>query len=159
VLIGHDGWADARLGDFFGSPVSLNDYFLIDELEGLGKRRLFAKLNSLGDEAADFLERQTKRCVIGYPRMLVLTHVPPFRDACWHEGRVSNDLYLPHFASGIVGERLVEVMRDHPQCSMTVLCGHTHGAGVAHILPNLEVHTGEAVYGRPAVNLVWEIGE
>ena len=25
-LIGHDGWADGRLGDFSGSKVLLNDY-------------------------------------------------------------------------------------------------------------------------------------
>ena len=32
---------------------------------------------------------------------------------------------------------------------MTVLCGHTHSAGIAKILPNLEVRTGAAEYGRP----------
>jgi hypothetical protein len=32
---------------------------------------------------------------------------------------------------------------------MTVLCGHTHGAGRAQLLPNLEVKTGGADYGWP----------
>ena len=32
ALVGHDGWADARLGDFDHSDVVLNDYVLIDEL-------------------------------------------------------------------------------------------------------------------------------
>ena len=32
ALVGHDGWADGRLGDFDGSDVILNDFLLIDEL-------------------------------------------------------------------------------------------------------------------------------
>jgi hypothetical protein len=32
ALVGHDSWADGRLGDFLGSEVLLNDYVLIAEL-------------------------------------------------------------------------------------------------------------------------------
>jgi hyaluronate lyase len=32
ALVGHDGWADARLGDLDSSVVVLNDFLLIDEL-------------------------------------------------------------------------------------------------------------------------------
>src|SRR5262245_22063486 len=32
VLVGHDGWADGRLGNYRGSRVMLNDYVLIEEL-------------------------------------------------------------------------------------------------------------------------------
>ena len=32
ALIGHGGWGDARVGDFDGSTVALNDYVLIEEL-------------------------------------------------------------------------------------------------------------------------------
>jgi hypothetical protein len=32
---------------------------------------------------------------------------------------------------------------------MTVLCGHTHSAGEARVLPNLRVLTGGAEYDRP----------
>jgi hypothetical protein len=34
---------------------------------------------------------------------------------------------------------------------MSVLCGHTHGAGEARILPNLDVKTGGAEYGGPSL--------
>lgn len=33
ALVGHDGWADGRLGDLDGSDVILNDFLLIDELK------------------------------------------------------------------------------------------------------------------------------
>jgi len=32
-----------------------------------------------------------------------------------------------------------------------VLCGHTHGGARALVQDNIEVITGEAVYGRPNV--------
>src|SRR5208283_3205325 len=33
ALVGHDGWADGRLGDLDGSDVILNEFLLIDELK------------------------------------------------------------------------------------------------------------------------------
>ena len=58
ALVGHDGWADARLGDFDGSDVILNDFLLINELRHwrelrtLDKPALRHALEMLGDEAA-----------------------------------------------------------------------------------------------------------
>jgi Icc protein len=157
ALIGHDSWADGRCGDFFRSDVLLNDYLLIRELSDLPKQALYSKLNALGDEAAVFLEQRATEALTTRPNVIVLTHVPPFREACWHEGRISDDDWLPHFACRAVGERLASVMRAQPDCGMTVLCGHTHGSGAARILPNLAVSTGGAVYGEPAIQDVWEV--
>ncbi len=157
ALVGHDCWADGRVGDFFRSEVMLNDYILIDELRCPDKQRLFAKLNALGDEAAEFLDARVREALAQRKNILVLTHVPPFREACWHEGRISNSDYLPHFACQAVGDRLAAIMREHPDHRMTVFCGHTHGAGVAQILHNLVVHTGGAQYGKPAIQQVLEV--
>ena len=84
ALVGHDSWADGRLGDFFGSDVPLNDYVPIAELRAPRKSQRYAKLNALGDEAAEFLDRQVREAVADYRDIVALTHVPPFRDACWH---------------------------------------------------------------------------
>jgi Icc-related predicted phosphoesterase len=151
VLIGHDGWADGRIGNYAGSDVMLNDYFLIRELEGLGKQQRLEKLHALGDEAAAFLERQARAAFQTAKHVIVLTHVPPFQEACWHEGKTSDEDWLPHFTCKAVGARLRAVMEEHPDCRMTVLCGHTHSPGFARILPNLEVYTGESEYGEPAI--------
>jgi hypothetical protein len=83
--------------------------------------------------------------------VLVLTHVPPFREACWHEGRISSDDFLPHFACAATGTVLRDFADAHPERQVTVLCGHTHSAGEAVIRPNLRVRTGSARYGEPAV--------
>jgi Icc-related predicted phosphoesterase len=157
ALAGHDSWADGRLGDFFRSEVLLNDYLLISELSGQGKRERYAQLNALGDEAAEFLERRAREALAGRRNIIVLTHPPPFRESCWHEGRISDDDYLPHFACKAVGERLAAIMRDCPGKTMTVLCGHTHSSGFARILDNLVVYTGHALYGEPELQRVFEL--
>jgi hypothetical protein len=156
TLVGHDSWADGRLGDFFRSRVVLNDYFLIAELRNLQDRELYAKLNALGDEAAEFLENGVLEALAGCRNVIVLTHVPPFRESCWHEGHISDDDYLPHFACRAVGERLAGIMRGHPDRTMAVLCGHTHSPGFVRILKNLVVHTGAAQYGEPTLQQVLE---
>ena len=150
-LIGHDGWADGRLGSSVDSQVMLNDFLLIDELRGQPQAELFAKLNTLGDESADYFREHLPAAAKRFRHLLLLTHVPPFKEACWHEGRISDDEFLPHFTCRAVGGVLIEVMQEHPDCNLVVLCGHTHGPGEAQILSNLLVKTGGAEYGQPCV--------
>jgi 3',5'-cyclic-AMP phosphodiesterase len=157
ALIGHDSWADGRCGDFFRSEVELNDYYQIAELTGLDKSQRYARLNALGDEAAAFLEARLREAVAGWRNVIALTHVPPFRESCWHEGRISDGDWLPHFCCRAVGERLASVMREFPARRLTVLCGHTHGAGEARILDNLVVLTGGAEYGSPKLQQVLNV--
>jgi len=150
-LVGHDGWADGRLGDFLGSRVMLNDYKLIAELRGISPEERLDRLHALGDEAAGHFMKVLPDALAEFKQVIVLTHVPPFRGACWHEGAISDDEYLPHFSCMAVGEVLRgQMMASDAQ--MTVLCGHSHSSGVVRILPNLLVMTGKAVYGNPVVN-------
>jgi len=78
-------------------------------------------------------------------------HVPPFRRACWHAGRVSGDDWLPHLGYQAVGDVIQECMTAHPRRRLTVLCGHTHSAGEIRPLRNVRVLTGRAEYGAPSV--------
>ena len=150
-LVGHDGWGDARLGDPAGTPLRLNDFVLIEELAGLDRASLHAALRAFGDEAAAHLRAVLAPALARFARVVVVTHVPPFREACWHAGQVSGDDWLPYFTCKAVGDVLLEAARARPDRRITVLCGHTHGAGVAAVLPNLTVHTGGAEYGAPEV--------
>lgn len=110
--------------------------------------------NELGDEAARYLKRQLLSAVARFPNLILLTHVPPLKEACWSEGQISDDEFLPHFTCSAVGDVLIATMRAHPECRLTVLCGHTHGEGEATILPNLLVKTGgaDAERGNPHLN-------
>jgi 3',5'-cyclic-AMP phosphodiesterase len=128
-LVGHGSWADGRLGSGVGSNVLLNDYLQIRDFQPLGHQERFQKLNELGDEAAAFVEELLPSAAERFGELIFLTHVPPFREAAWHEGQASADDWLPHFSCRAVGDVLVRVMTAHPGCALTVLCGHTHGEG------------------------------
>jgi 3',5'-cyclic AMP phosphodiesterase CpdA len=155
-LIGHDGWADARLGDYERSLVMMNDYRLIAELAAHGKRDRWPILQSLGDEAAEHVRTLLPAALARFPHVLLLTHVPPLREACWHQGRISDDEWAPHFTCKAMGDAILEIVPDFPDRQLTVLCGHTHSAGECRPLPNVHILTGAAEYGRPKVQRVLE---
>ena len=168
VLIGHGGWGDGRCGDFLQSNVVLSDYGLIRELreahsakvfqpESVLTAKLLEKLRELGDEAADHFRAVLPQALQTGCNVLVLMHVPPFHEACWHEGRLSDDNWSPHFTCPAVGDVLVEFMQQHADRQMTVLCGHTHSSGHVRILDNLEVFTGDARYGQSKVQRTLEV--
>ena len=150
-LVGHDGWGDARLGDHESSNVILNDFLRIADLVTPDRANLARVLGRLGAESALHLRRVLPMALERFAHVVVLTHVPPFRDACWHEGRISSDDYLPYFACKATGDVLLDQASRHCDRRLTVLCGHTHSAGECQPLPNLRVITGAAEYGRPAV--------
>jgi hypothetical protein len=116
-----------------------------------------AKIHALGDEAAAHLHRVLPDALTRFKHVLVLTHVPPFRESCWHQGEISNDDWLPFFTCKAVGDALAEAMAATPGRRMTVLCGHTHGGGEAQVLPNLRVLTGAVRYGNPVVQRVLDV--
>lgn len=155
-LVGHGGWADARLGDYERSYVMMNDYRLIEELAKFGKQQRWEELKALGDEAAGHIRRVLPAALERYPHVVLLTHVPPWREACWHEGEISDDEWLPHFTCKALGDAVVEVMRERPDRHLTVLCGHTHSSGECRPLDNVTVLTGGAEYGRPEIQRVFE---
>jgi 3',5'-cyclic-AMP phosphodiesterase len=151
ALIGHDSWADGRFGSYERSNVMLNDYVLIHDFRGLDKASRLRKMNALGDAAAAHFQEWLPKAFSRYTHVCILTHVPPFREACWHEGNLSDDNFLPHFACKAVGDTLLNIMADYPDRQLTVLCGHTHSSGRAQIRENLVVLTGEAEYSKPKI--------
>jgi len=151
ALVGVDGWGDARAGDYANTPIRLNDFLLIEDLAGLSHANVVARVGAIADADAALLRPRLQDACARNDRVIVATHVPPFRDACVHEGKVSDDDWLPWFCCVAVGDVLASVARAHPQCEITVLCGHTHSSDKATVLPNLTVHTGGADYGSPAV--------
>jgi len=155
-LVGHGGWADGRLGDYAGSRILLNDYLKIQNFVQAGSLGRLALLNSLGDQAAEYFKAILPESLAKYKHVIVLTHVPPFKEACLHEGAFSADDWLPHFSCKAVGDVLEKLMIEHPERKMTVLCGHTHYSGQVEVLPNLLVKTGGAEYGSPVIQEIME---
>jgi predicted phosphodiesterase len=157
ALVGHDGWADGRLGDYARSTVLLNDYFLIEDLAGLDEADRLLMLQMLGDESADWATPILERAFARFHRVILATHAPPFLESCQYEGGTCNDDWLPHIANHALGAALLRVMHKRRGRSLTVLCGHTHGEAAVWVRPNLHVRTGGAEYGRPRIQGLLEV--
>jgi 3',5'-cyclic-AMP phosphodiesterase len=159
VLCGEDGWADGRIGDYHHSPVRMNDFRLIHDLNQLDSRARLRKLRRLGTESAMRLYQQLIRASVIGKSILVLTHVPPFRESCWYEGGQTNDDWAPFFVCAAVGWSLKRFCLSHPHHHVQVLCGHTHHEGIAQMLENLYVWTGGAEYGAPRLCRIFDFAE
>jgi predicted phosphohydrolase len=157
VLCGDDGWADAFIGDYFGSPVRLNDFLLIDELRDLDAMTRFRRLRREGVASAVRLLAQLQQASVMAKKVLVICHVPPFRESCWYEHQQSDDQWAPFFVCHGLGWALRRFCRSHPEHQVRVLCGHTHHAGCSQIMENLVVWTGGAQYGEPQLVNVFEL--
>lgn len=165
VLVGVDGWADARAGNP-STPVLMSDFTLIDDLadtivsggilnwrRGADRSALHAKLAALADAEGETLSAQLDAALADAAtlRVVVATHVPPWSSAAWHEAALSGRDWQTYFVSVAIGRVIEAAARARPDVEFAVLCGHTHGVGFAAILPNLRVHTGRARYGHPEV--------
>jgi len=165
ALVGNEGWYDATIGNPYSERFSMSDWIAIEEIretlqknedefnvERLSKKARAALIElcrqrsaALAAEAKTSLEAALKN----YEWVIFATHYPPFREACWHEGHYSGEMWLPWFTSKLMGDTLIEVTKAHPDRKILVLCGHSHSSGTYAALPNLLVLTGEAVYGAP----------
>lgn len=157
ALVGHDSWADGRLGDMQSSRVELNDFRMIEELQIRDKYYRAEVMQQLADQAARHFYKALPQVLENYQHIIVITHVPPFKEACWHEGKNSDDEWLPFFSCKVVGDVLKDMMEQHPSCEMTVYCGHCHSSGECQILPNLKVITGGAEYGAPKIQSIIDV--
>ena len=156
-MVGVDGSADGRLGNATGSRVVLKDWQCIKELrKGRDAAELWDKsfhlyeriplLQSLGDRDAGYLRRPLLLALEDYQKVIVLTHVPPWREATWHAGAHSDNDWLPWFSCKAIGDLIEECAAKHRAREITVLCGHTHGNGESQIADNIRAITGGATY-------------
>lgn len=154
VLLGVDGWYDARCGGWQSSRVRLSDFTLIDDLnELMAGEPLIQALRALGDAEALRARSLLEQALPRYRRVVFATHVPPFEAACWYEGELPGpkDPWAPYFVCVALGEVLREYAERFPTHEFEVYCGHTHGAGRSQICPNLVVVSADAEYGKPVL--------
>ncbi len=163
VMLGVDGWGDARCGDL-SSTVQLSDWNLIEDFRrARGDRAARCEiLQRLGANEGRALREQFERVPEGARELLVLTHVPPFPGACIYGGQQSDSSWLPWFTCIATGEALADYADAHPDTEITVLCGHSHGIGTCRPWPNLEIRTGGWPpgvddYGNPLVQATLDI--
>jgi hypothetical protein len=81
--------------------------------------------------------------------MLIATHVSPYPESSWHEGRRSDRDWMPWFCSHATGEVIDKYAENHPTKKFVVLVGHGHSPGIYERRDNLVVYTGGAKYYFP----------
>ena len=108
----------------------------------------------LGAEASERLQQKLESIPTSTRQIVIATHVPPFCEACWYEGKTTDKNWAPFFVCGQLGKLLLSHAARCPKQTFTVLCGHTHHPGVAKMANNLVVHTGAAKYGQPEIEAV-----
>lgn len=160
-LVGQDGWADGRLGDYQNSRVNLMDSRMITDLfqqKIVSRDHLLKKMQALADTDAKQLSSDLQKAVSSQPKkIIVITHVPPFKECSLYEGKISNDDFLPYFSSKATGDVLVQVAGNNPAIEFLVLAGHTHHNADYQALDNLQVKVGKAEYYQPEVQEIIEI--
>jgi predicted phosphohydrolase len=156
VLIGVGGWGDARAGSFIDTPIRINDHRLIEEFSNVSREILKERLQKKGQEMATLLHTKLVDC-LDAECIWVLTHVPPFTEACWYKGKSGDPNWTPDFVCISVGEVLEEFAEKNPSKKIRVLCGHGHNRGIVQKSPNLVVYTAAAEYGKPSVEVYWSL--
>ena len=149
TLIGSHGWGDGGVGDFLTTPIRINDHRLIEELAFLSREETFKRIQKLGQDAALLVAQHLQEVQTSH--IIVATHVPPFRQSTWYQDRYGDWDWMPDFCCAAMGQVLMEYAQNHPQKTLNVYCGHSHGQGAYSPLKNLSIFTGKAEYGKPSI--------
>lgn len=180
-LIGQDGWADGRYGNYDESKARINDSVYIEDLsiekfmnvleKALIKNKIIKddplvykfwileKMRYLADNDAKQLRNNLVKCMLNnnVKKIIILTHVPPFEEVCLFRGEPSHDDFLPFFASKATGDIIMLAAETEPEIEFLVLCGHTHGKAEWKARNNLTIKVGESHYGYPEIQEIIEV--
>ena len=157
ALVGHRGWADGRAGWGHRTVIESRDHRSIDDLRGLSKMDLFARMEHYGRESADYFRKVLPYALSCYQQVIVATHVPPFAEVAQYSGTRCGPTHLPHFTNVSAGRAILGIARRFPRSQITIICGHTHCATEAKILDNLTVRVGGAQKGHPAIQSILQL--
>lgn len=165
-ILGQDGWYDARYGNHEKSRIGMvmNDWIKIEELRNsyltldYDREALVNKCREIADAEAEGLKDSFEAALKqSYPKkMIILTHVPPFKEACFYRGQPTEEGILPFYSSKVMGDTISKIASEHPDIDFTVLCGHTHGKVEYRHSGNLLVKAGGATYGHSEIQEVIE---
>jgi len=148
ALIGHEGWGDARFGNFHINGPVPRDFILIEDLVRLKPEEYVEKLNRLGDISAEHIGRVLRQAVKDFEKIFLITHWPPFQEACVDKDlRICDEQKLTFDTCKVVGDVIKKIMQENLENQLTVLCGHTHQKHEIQVLANLKVQVKDSGYG------------
>lgn len=145
ALIGETSWADAKYGtiDFTKFRICDQTGFIYDFI-GLKGKKLEETMNQLGEEVAGKVAKKIDTALGTYNNIILLTHIPPFKEGCFYNGKPQTKYAIPFFSCKSLGETLIKKAKENPQSNFTVLCGHTHSYAKIRPAKNLEAITTDS---------------
>lgn len=157
ALVGNSGWYDVRTGLAENSRLVMSDFLEIENFRGHDRHTIVEMSRAIAKQKADQVRPVLMEAASKYKHVYFATHFPPFREATWHDGKLSDGTWAPWFSNLTMGNVLSDAAFDYPDTKFTVLCGHTHGEGVFDFTENMTVLTGKAKYGNPQINKVFNL--
>lgn len=164
ALVGEDGWYDGRCGSIAPLMMRMRDFDEVPEIKAAMVSNPKAQdfmladaIAKLGDRSAHRVEPKLRAALDKYKHVVFVTHVPPFPQASWHNGRPSSAGTLPFYCSRVMGDLLIDLAYTYPDRTLTVLCGHSHTSRDFKAAPNLQVRTAWARYGDPTIDRIVDI--
>ena len=159
VVVSDDDELNGHHECFFETYWLIDDFsenlFLFQQ-NGLSKANaLIAICSKLAHEATDHVISCAREAISsGARHVVVLTHVPPWIHAHFHEGKPGSEEFHPYFTNGVMGAALEELANEHSEVQFTVFSGHTHGTAYKKVTKNMSCFVQAADYGNPVFERV-----
>lgn len=147
ALIGSEGWYDASNGKSEYLQFTI-DWMLTKEfntLPSIYHRILYWK--KLANESANIILHNLNIAINnGYKTIYILTHFPPWKEATRNVGTWLEKFWLPYNVNLTLGQQLENIMINHTDINIIVLCGHTHCDSWIHVMKNVECKVQSSKY-------------
>lgn len=151
VLIGHRGWADGRAGWGKRSLARNPDRKGIADFRGLSRQAAFGLMEDLGKASGKYFRDILPYALKCYEHVWLATHVPPFTQAAFYDGKPCDCVRQPFYSNISAGGVINGIAGSYRNRKITVLCGHTHSQARAMISDRVWVLAGKAKPGWPQI--------
>lgn len=151
ALVGHHGWADARIGWGNKTYVRSPDHWCIDDFRILEKSARFDLMGKLGQESTRSIRRNLNAALLKATTLIVATHFPAFKTSAHYNGTPCGPCHTPHYVHASLGGMLIGTACQNLTKRFTVLSGHTHSEIRENILANLESRVAGTKRGYPQI--------
>lgn len=152
VLIGHDGWYDAKWREPLTPFIFMWDWYYIKDfraLFGIAERIEF--MRDLAAKASEDILNKLNKVIKQYSTIYLLTHFPPWPEESDRYFGLIEKFWKPYNSCKTMADTLINFMADHPDKKLIVLAGHTHLKRQVQITPNIELRVGDAEFGKPQI--------
>ena len=135
----------------------MNDWEFISEVKNLDKTQRLRMFQEIAKNAASDISLKLELAIEKYDKIIMITHIPPFMENARFRGQQTEPKILPFYTCKVMGDTLLNTMKQNPHKKLVVLCGHSHGFARFQPLPNLVAYTSYAEYGNPKISEIVHI--